>query len=171
MSAGDDRARRGWHRRSLRAPALLVALLHAGASASGQPVCSDTWTIEQLQGRYEIVGVEKFRGGLTSREEAERGIGLHVAVLADRFRLGDDAIDRPAYELACHPVATAEGEIDPDRWSNFYGFRTDRRVIEVLEVHDPGGSDNPRYRFEVIGAGELWRTYDGWLFRLTKTGR
>lgn len=174
MSAGNafhlfDPARR-WESRWFGAVALLVAVFVPSRFVSGAPSCPGTWTIGQLQSRYEIVSVEKFRGGLTSREEAEGAVGLEVAILANRFRLGEVVFDRPAYKLQCYPVATTEGEVDPYRWSNFYGFHTARRFIEVLAVYDSESSENPRYRFEVIGPDELWRMYDGWLFSFKKTG-
>ncbi len=174
MSAGNalhplDPARR-WESRWFGAVVLLGAMFVPSRFVSGTPSCPGTWTIGQLQSRYEIVSVEKFRGGLTSREEAEGAVGLEVAILANRFRLGEVVIDRPAYKLQCYPAATTEGEVDPYRWSNFYGFHTARRFIEVLAVYDSGSSENPRYRFEVIGPDELWRMYDGWLFSLKKTG-
>ena len=160
----------GWNRRWVGAIALLMAAPLAGCMTAAAPLCSDTRTIAQLQSHYEIVSVEKFRGGLTSREDAERGVGLEVAVLADLFRLGEVVIDRPVYNLHCYPVPTTEGEVDPHRWSNFYGFKTDRRFIEVLAVYESESSERPNYRFEVIGADELWRMFDGWLFRLRKSG-
>jgi hypothetical protein len=173
MSAGNafhpfEPKKSGWKSCWFGAVALLVAVLVPSLTAFGAPSCPGTWTIDQLQSRYEIVSAEKFRGGLTSREEAEGTVGLEVAILADRFRLGEVVIDRPAYKLQCYPVATTEGEVDPYRWSNFYGFHTARRFIEVLAVYESESSENARYRFEVIGPDELWRMFDGWLFSLKK---
>ncbi len=160
----------GRKRRGVGAVVGLAALLIGSRAASGTPACPGVSSFDELQSRYEIVKVEKFRGGLTSREVAEADIGLEVVILPSHFRFGDVIIERPAYERLCYPVPAGEGEVDPHRWSNFYGFRTERRFIEVLAVHEPDSSHGPRYRFEVIAPDELWRTYDGWLFTLRKSG-
>ena len=149
----------------LRRVALLwLFLLIGGCTSVHADVCPDLRPVADLYAVYEVVAVEKYRGGLTSREQAAAFVGREVELSAVLFRLGETTITPPWYEIRCHPVPR-EGEVTTDRWSNFYGHGTERRHIEVLDVF-AADETYPGYRFEVIGPRELWRLYDGWLYRL-----
>ena len=138
--------------------------LIGGCMSAHANVCPDLRPVADLYAVYEFVAVEKYRGGLTSRVQAEASVGREVDLSEEFFRLGDTTITRPRYEIRCHP-APVEGEVTTDRWSSFYGYGTERRYVEVLEVF-AADETHPGYRFEVIGPLELWRLYDGWLYRL-----
>jgi len=147
--------------------ALLGLLALAGGCISAPAiVCPDLRQADDLYAVYEAVAVEKYRGGLTTRVEAAAFVGQEVQLSAELFRLGDTTITQPRYEIHCYRVPS-EGEVSTDRWSSFFGYGVERRPIEVLEVYAPTDT-HPQYRCEVVGPGELWRLYDGWLYRPRK---
>lgn len=86
------------------------------------------------------------------------------------------SISNPRYQVSCYPVAAAEGDVPVVRWNahwtSFYGFGMSRKVIKVLQVHDPADADASPYTwFEVVdvdGNEQLWEQQDGWLLRMTK---
>lgn len=132
-------------------------------------VCQD-W--QELKGKYTVVEVSHYRGGLTSLEEAEGRIGEKAIVTGRVFSIWDKEyyVD-PHYEIACYPVPQEEGEVPMpwERRGNFYGFGVDREVIVVLSV-TPEKEEGPRYHFEVV-SDELWFFFDGWLYRMERIGR
>jgi hypothetical protein len=151
--------------RSFRNFALLGLLILVSSCVSARPnVCPDIRGVTDLYAMYDIVAVEKYRGGLTSRDQAEALSSREVELSAEQIRMGETTISQPRYEIRCHP-APVEGEVTTDRWSSFYGYGTERPYIEVLDVF-AANDMHPSFRFEVIGPQELWRLYDGWLYRL-----
>lgn len=131
--------------------------------------CQD-W--QELTGEYAVVEVSRYRGGLTSLEEAKGRIGEKAIVAERNFSIWDkeDYID-PHYEIACYPVPQEEGEVPMpwERRGNFYGFGVDREVITVFSV-TPEKEEGPRYHFEVV-SDELWFFFDGWLYQMKRVGR
>jgi len=127
----------------------------------------------QLMGRWRVVSVTKFRGGLTSEAEAKGNIGKAVLILQDRVSLRDTVISRPRYEISCHP-RLPEGEVPTpsERWSSFYGFGMDRPEIVALDVYDLSRNKDYHYiRFERVDGEhgrELWEMFDGWLYRMER---
>jgi hypothetical protein len=151
-----------------RVALLGLLALTGGCMSARANVCPDLRQVADLYAVYEVVAVEKYRGGLTSRVEAAAFVGQEVELSVELFRLGETTITQPRYEIRCHPVPV-EGEVTTDRWSSFYGYGIERRHIEVLDVYATTET-HPDYRFEVIGPRELWRLYDGWLYRLHARG-
>lgn len=140
------------------------------APAVGSGSCRAGNAVDMYIGTYTVVAVENYGGGLTTEAAAKSRIGQDVVVSKDTFKVRDTTIARPSYSIACYPMPKREGEVPVDRWSNFYGFGTDRSVVEVLEVQDPALNDSaPEFHLEVVKTDEgieLWELYDGWLFRL-----
>ena len=143
----------------------LLALPGGYASASNKP-CTDLHGLAEFYSLFEVVSVEKYRGGLTSRTDAEAAIGQEMELSPGIFRLGHVTIEQPQYETHCHPKP-AEGEVTQERGSVFYGYGIERRQIEIISVFVPKET-HPAYRFELISRKELWRLYDGWLYRLQR---
>jgi hypothetical protein len=143
---------------------LLGCLLLSGCMSTHTSVCPHICPVTELFAVYEVVAIEKYRGGLTTQIQAEALVDKEVNISADLFRMADATITQPSYQIRCHSTPN-EGEVSTDRWSNFYGYKIDRRHIEVLDVF---GNDEtyPEYRFEVISDRELWWLHDGWLYRL-----
>ena len=139
--------------------------LHALAATG----CSSDEDAEKFLATYKVIAVEKYGGGLTSEAAAKGRIGQLLVLSKGKFELRGATISQPNYRVSCHPVPL-EGEVPQERWSNFYGFDADRKVIEVLDVYDPHEhSSDPDFRFEVVegkGGRELWEMYDGWLYRM-----
>ena len=123
--------------------------------------------VTELYGTYVIVDVARYRGGFTTRQEAEATIGQEVVVSYQAYRFLHFTVETPSYKVHCYPDQP-EGHVTPrhERWSNFYGFGTDRDGIEILEVYD--SDDDLWSYFEVISADELWKPYDGWLYMMRR---
>lgn len=140
------------------------------APTAGDRSCRMGSAIDAYLGTYTVVAVESYGGGLTTEAAAKSRIGQDVVVTNDTFKVRDTTIASPSYRIACYPMPKTEGEVPVDRWSNSYGFGTDRSVVEVLEVQDPELNDAaPEFHLEVIKGDdgiELWESYDGWLFRM-----
>ena len=151
-------------RRNIGLVVFLGCLLLSGCVPTHASVCPDIRPVTDLFAVYEVVAIEKYRGGLTSQIQAEAFVGREIEMSADLFRMVETTITQPRYQIRCHTVP-AEGEVSTDRWSNFYGYKIDRRHVEVLDVFGIDDT-NPEYRFEVISHWELWRLHDGWLYRL-----
>lgn len=140
------------------------------APTTGNRSCRAGSALDAYLGTYTVVAVENYGGGLTTEAAAKSRIGRDVVVSNDGFKIRDTTIARPSYRIACYPMPKAEGEVPVDRWSNLYGFGTDRSVVEVLEVRDPALNNvAPEVHLEVVKGDdgiELWELYDGWLFRM-----
>jgi hypothetical protein len=143
---------------------LVVSILLSGCMSTPASACPQIRPLSDLFAVYEVVAVEKYRGGLTSQTQAESLVGTEVEISMALFRMVDETITQPGYQIRCHTVP-AEGEVSTDRWSNFYGYGMDRQYVEVLEVSENEGA-SLEYLFEVISPQELWRLHDGWLYRL-----
>jgi hypothetical protein len=143
---------------------LLASFLLSGCMSTHASACPQIRPLTDLFAVYEVVAVEKYRGGFTSQTQAESLIGTQVEISMALFRMVDETITQPRYQIRCHTVP-AEGEVSTDRWSTFYGYGIDRHHVEVLDVSRNEGA-YPEYLFEVISPQELWRLHDGWLYRL-----
>ncbi|KPQ01913.1 hypothetical protein [Marinobacter sp. HL-58] len=146
----------------------MLSLISAGCFAvdSNEPgsICSDS-SLDNLYSRYEIFEVVKYGGGLTAESSAKGRRGEKVIIERDTFQVRDLIISNPSYELACYPLPN-EGEVDVNRWSNFYGFGANRTSIEVLHVYEEGDSTGePSINLELVNS-QLWEMYDGWVYKM-----
>ncbi|ETX04330.1 hypothetical protein [Candidatus Entotheonella palauensis] len=122
-----------------------------------------------LYGHYTLAATEKYRGGLTTLDEIHSTFGTGLSLFNDRFALGSETWHRPRYRLQSHPVVITEGEVQPGRWSYFFGYGMDRKSIDVLEIRQPEIDQQSRqYHLEVISHDEVWLLYDGWLLRFKR---
>ncbi len=147
---------------------LTLGLISSGCFAfdakNGELLCSDR-SLDNLSTRYVIYDVIKYRGGLTSEASAKARVGEEVLVDLTSFQGRDVVIADPSYELACYPPQR-EGEVSPNRWSDFYGFGLDRKFIEVVHVYGKGDAgEEALINLEVRGS-ELWELHDGWIYRM-----
>ncbi len=140
--------------------------------------CSSGEDVGRYLGNYHVFSVERMTGGLTSEAKARSKSSAPVVLSTAIYKSGwlDKGIRNPRYVISCYPVPAGEGEVPVvtwnAHWTNFYGFGTNRRVIKVLEVHDPADADKSPYTwFEVVdvdGNEQLWQQHDGWLLRMTR---
>ena len=133
---------------------------------------SECVDLKEMWGRYDVVDVSRYRGGLTSEIEAKRRIGQHALISEDEFFIWDKANYKdPLYDAACHHITLVEGEVTVpwERRSDFYGIGMDRKVINVLKVTSVN-EEGLRYQFEVV-EDELWYFSDGWFYRMERDVR
>lgn len=130
--------------------------------------CARMPAMAELMGRYRVVSFERFRGGLTSREEAAARVGTEVLLSTAEFKLGGKTVASPKYDLVCHHFSREESEVPTDEerlLSTFHGYGTDRQVVWELEISASQGDFY--YAFEVVrgdGRTELWDLSDGWIY-------
>ena len=129
-----------------------------GNSCLGKPA-------NQFYSTYTVFDVVRYGGGLTTETEAETSVNKHVFLASNGFEFVGTTIEQPSYKFRCYQLPP-EGEVDANRWSNFYGFGLSRNSIEVIEVYDLDGTDNePSYYLEVVD-DQLWLLHDGWLYKM-----
>lgn len=145
----------------------LVSLsILAGCTSASEASCTGK-PLEHYLGTYSVERVERYRGGVTSPEQAQQRIGETVVIDPERLVSDFASIDNPRYVIACYPNAAMEGEVPTQRWSSFYGLAVDRDSIDVFMVYAEGDPENePSYYFEIVEAG-LWELFDGWVYYLT----
>lgn len=128
--------------------------------------------LQEIWGRYDVVEVSRYRGGLTSQSEANENIGKSTLVSEEGFSFwGKVNYASPIYDMTCQPIPLEEGEVTVrwERKSDFYGIGMDRDVVNELKV-TPVQKEGPRYHFEVV-QDELWFFFDGWFYRMERVGR
>ncbi|WP_036131390.1 hypothetical protein [Marinobacter nitratireducens] len=147
---------------------LMLSLISAGCLAVGGSNNATTCSghaLGDIYSSYVVFDIVKYGGGLTTESSAQEHIGEPVLVYPNKFQVRDFVISNPSYELECYPVPE-EGEIDVNRWSNFYGFGLDRTSINVLHVYDEGDAvGEASINLELVN-GQLWEMYDGWIYKM-----
>jgi len=151
---------------------LLVAMLGFFISVSTITLADRSCLeLQYIFGEYTTVEISRYRGGLTSLGEAEQRIGKSVEVFKDVFSLWEEAhYETPLYELACHSITQAEGEVPSlsERvLSRFYGYGLDRDTVELLNVSSYNNDDGFDYVFEIVD-DELWFFFDGFFYRMKR---
>lgn len=137
--------------------------------------CAGKAAMAAAMGRYEVVAVKRYAGGMTRREQAVQSLGKVMVSLSPERAVvtGNQSINHPGYTVVCQP-RVAEGEVPSpaQRRSWFYGFGTNRQVVVVLQVRDPADQEpTPYYQFELVashGKPGIWYLYDGWLYQMRK---
>ncbi len=147
---------------------LMLSLISAGCFAvdgnKARSSCAEI-SLNDLYSSYKIFDVVKYGGGLTTEASAKDRIGKEVVVEHETFKVRDFVISNPSYELDCYPLPK-EGEVSVNRWSNFYGFGSNRTSIKVLHVYDEDDvADEPSINLELVN-GQLWEMYDGWIYKM-----
>lgn len=127
-------------------------------------------TLERLYGVYVVSNIERYRGGLTSSEDAFKQLNTLVALKENAFSFGDETVfENPIYAIEDHSVTDQEGVVpsSTERFGNFYGYGQDRENIRTLSVYSNEPNETP-YIFEVV-QDKLWLFLDGWFYRLERT--
>ncbi|WGI24854.1 hypothetical protein QEN58_16215 [Halomonas alkaliantarctica] len=125
--------------------------------------------LESLYGTYEVANTERYRGGLTSREEALKQLDTLVIVRKNEFSFWNGVFyENPIYEIKDYPVLNLEGEVPSatQRFGDFYGYGQERENIRTLSVYSQEPNEPP-YIFEVV-EGNLWMFLDGWFYTLER---
>lgn len=125
--------------------------------------------LNSLYGVYEVAHIERYRGGLTSREEAFKQLDTLVKVEKSEFSFWDGTVyENPIYEIKEHSVLNLEGTVPSpsEKFGNFYGYGQEREKIRTLSVYSQE-PNNPPYMFEVV-EDSLWMFLDGWFYRLER---
>jgi len=153
--------------------AIIFVVLTPFAFVSGLALAEpDCIGLQEIWGRYDVVEVSRYRGGLTSQSEAKERVGKSTLVSEEVFLFWDKVnYETPIYDMACQPIPLEEGEVTVrwERKSDFYGIGMDRDVVNELKV-TPVQEEGPRYHFEVV-SDELWFFFDGWFYRMERVGR
>ncbi|WP_298448686.1 hypothetical protein [uncultured Marinobacter sp.] len=147
---------------------LITGLISSGcfavSSTNSEDSCPNR-SLDDLYASYVIYDVVRYRGGLTSEASAEARVGKNILVGQAAFKVRDITISDPLYEITCYPT-TKEGNVDANRWSNFYGHGLDREHIKVLHIYTNGEKgEEPFINLEVVD-DELWEMHDGWLYMM-----
>ncbi len=147
----------------------LLAIVSIGcASAEYDNSDCNNKDISQYLVSYQVFDVIRYSGGLTTDAQAKEMVGRQASLLATTFSFLDKFVNQPVYKLQCYH-GLPEGEVTNHRWSDFYGFAIDRKVVEVIAVYDSDDAlDEPTYYFEILGE-QLWYSYDGWLVKMRKS--
>lgn len=149
---------------------MLLTLILSFPSSANAESTDDNDVLESLYGIYAVENIERYRGGLTSREEASLLVDRLVTIKPSELLFWDGAVcANPVYEINSHVGINSEGHIPSatEKYGNFYGYGIEREVIRTLSVNCQQSSE-VSYLFEVVG-DELWVFLDGWLYRLEKT--
>jgi hypothetical protein len=126
-------------------------------------------SLEALYGEYFVANVERYRGGLTSSEEALKQVDTLVTLKESDFSFWDGTnYENPVYEIEDHPVSRGEGNVpsSDERFGSFYGYGHERDNIRTINVYSKESSKSP-YMFEMV-EDELWMFLDGWFYRLER---
>lgn len=144
----------------------LLCFLVGCASDSNAGECSIK-SVDDLYSKYVVVDAIRYRGGLTTEEQAKSYIGSEMFFLKNNFLIRGVSISNPQYKLLCE-FPLEEGEIPDKRRSYFYGFNTSRPFVSVLDVYDPSDSTGyPYVNLEIVD-DQIWNLYDGWLYKMEK---
>lgn len=152
----------------IKAGFLLLLALVVSLAATAESLGSNE-SVQALYGIYSVEDIARYRGGLTTKEQAWNQLNEQVEIKDNKFLFwGGVSYEDPVYEIQEHPVLNTEGSVpgSVERYGNFYGYGQERDVIRTLNVHEEGLNE-PTYVFEVVG-DELWFFFDGWFYRLEK---
>jgi hypothetical protein len=137
--------------------------------------CRPNGQLGKYMGGYQVIEVKRYAGGLTSKAQAVSHLGKEMVTLTKDAAsvVGNERIKNPVYNISCHRRPETGEVLTPDqRYSDFFGYGINRKVISILEVKDPLDKDpTPYYEFEIIKAEDkiiLWFMEDGWLYTLAK---
>ena len=90
-------------------------------------------------------------------------LGQQITIKSSLFKYQDIELSNPIYKIECNSAINKEGSVEENKYSNFYGYGTDRKEIKLLTIYD-NNSVELVYSFEIV-PDELWDLYDGWIYR------
>lgn len=124
--------------------------------------------IEQFLGKYQVASVFRYRGGLTTEVQANSKLKSMLTIDLDLFDMAGFAAYTPKIDFRC-VSNVSEGEVPVEKFSSFYGLRSDREVIELMEITPQTESvTGIPIQFEIVGE-ELWYLFDGWVYKYSKS--
>jgi hypothetical protein len=141
------------------------------AYAAKKIPCPEGDHISPYLATYKITAIARYGGGLTTETTAKKTIGTGMILSKKLYSVRNFSIENPAYQLKCYQQPEEEGDVPlrSERWSDFYGFGMDRKIIKVLEVyHVKKDPKYPKFFLEIIDNSEIWRMSDGWLYTMKK---
>lgn len=128
-------------------------------------VCPN-FSSNDILGNYIITNIY----GLFSKSIIQNKKELYlkkISILTHKFQFDTSIIENPVYKIKCYLGSLPEGNVPDKRFSFFYGFDTERKYIEVLEIYDPndprGTMSYPRFYLEISG-GKLWNLTNDFLY-------
>ena len=114
-------------------------------------------------GTYTLISEEKFTASIRDiRKLNTSRTGQKTTMNTDLFKHQDIKLDNPTYRITCKVINT-EGEVATTKYSNFYGYATERQAIRIINIYDSKFSEL-EYSFEIV-KNELWDLYDGWIYK------
>lgn len=123
--------------------------------------------ISNFYGQWQIINIEKYRGGLTTEVEAKEYIGQSITIADNEFIfILEGKVKRPIYKYKKINNKLPEGEVPMNKTTAFYGFKGDRDYVYLFEVYD---SKEIFINIEIITYDEIIIPFDGWLLFLNRT--
>ena len=117
-------------------------------------------------GTYTLLSEEKFTASIRDIRKLDTSrIGQTTTINTDLFKHQDIKLENPTYKITCKVIDT-EGEVATKKYSNFYGYETDRKEIIIINIHNRKYAEL-EYSFEIV-KHELWDLYDGWIYKYQK---
>jgi hypothetical protein len=117
--------------------------------------------ISNFYGVWIVTNVERYRGGLTTEEEAKSYIQKTITISKDKYIAFISSLSNPIYKYRKINNKLPEGVVSQDKTSSFYGYKMERDIIHLYEVYD---KDELYADFEAISPNELLFMFDGWFF-------
>ena len=128
--------------------------------------------ISSLYGKYQVKNVVRYRGGLTTEDQAVARIGSCITIEKSLFKSQDLNMKNPVYKIDTYVVKSEEGEVIPkstrDFLSIYNGYRTDRKKVVSLNVFSPDNSKDFEDSFEIIDGEEILNLFDGFFYFFEK---
>ena len=134
-------------------------------STTERPVNVAADSPARILGTWTITKVQKYRGGLTSEQEANALVGKRMEVGRERFVFPGSDVQNPKYAFRRVDNRPEEGVVPSEQTSSFFGYRTDREFVDVVDVSDAEG---PYCSFELIETNVLLFPDDGWFYFATR---
>lgn len=147
-----------------------LALTNENSSASDLSQCEKP-EISSIYGIYKLYSVKKISGGLTSEKKAKSNLNKKFEVEKNKFSVLGTEIRNPIYNIKCHQILHAEGNVQNKRWLVFYGIGSNRSFVKELQVFDGNESSETPYSYELALRNEqyeLWENFDGYFYRFVK---
>ncbi|MGX5174219.1 hypothetical protein ACUR5C_09390 [Aliikangiella sp. IMCC44653] len=141
-------------------------VLSLGACADTKQ--TSTIDLNDYLGDYHVTKVERYRGGLTTDQEALERVGKCSVINKELFKAEGVELQKPVYKIVEHIIKTEEGNVVSKNQRAFLsiynGFKTERKKVVSLNVYSPDDLKDYEDSFEIIGADELLNLYDGFFY-------
>ncbi|MEO9943789.1 hypothetical protein [Paraglaciecola sp.] len=124
--------------------------------------------IDHFLGKYQVTSVVRYRGGLTTEVQANSKLKSILIIDLNLFDMAGFAAYESKIDFRC-VSNVSEGEVPVEKFSSFYGLRSDREVIELMKIAPQiEGATGIPIQFEIVGE-ELWYLFDGWVYKYSKS--